>query len=313
MNPSGYVFGIGAANADISGRSRKPILMRDSNPGVMTSSAGGVTRNVCDNLARLGADVRLISAIGDDVYGDMIRRECADAGIDLTHAYTAEGHASSTYMSILDDSGDMLVALSDMSILKELPVSYPEEKVDIIRNAELVTCDPGLPEQTLAAVLDLCEGHVPVYVDSVSTAYARVLVPHIGRCDTVKPNRMELEILSGISTESKAGLYKACETVLAKGLRRVIVSLGKDGCLYMDSAGTCMERKLRPVDHMANATGGGDAFMAAVIYGTLQNFPLEKMLDYALAAGIAAISHKKTINPDMCVSLIEDILKEYRL
>ena len=53
-----YVVGVGAANLDIHGRPKKAIVMHDSNPGHMNASAGGVTRNVCDNLARLGADVR---------------------------------------------------------------------------------------------------------------------------------------------------------------------------------------------------------------------------------------------------------------
>ena len=51
-----YVVGVGAANLDIHGRPKKAIVMHDSNPGHMNASAGGVTRNVCDNLARLGAD-----------------------------------------------------------------------------------------------------------------------------------------------------------------------------------------------------------------------------------------------------------------
>ncbi len=53
--------------------------------------------------------------------------------------------------------------------------------------------------------------------------------------------------------------------------------------------------------------------MAAVIYSTVNSFPIEKTLDYALAAGIAAVSHEKTIDPNMSVSLIESILKEYAL
>ena len=64
---------------------------------------------------------------------------------------------------------------------------------------------------------------------------------------------------------------------------------------------------------MVNATGAGDAFMAAVIYSYVNEFDIEKTIEYGLAAGIAALSHEKTINPDMSVSLIEKILKERRI
>ena len=308
-----YVVGVGGANMDIHGRPKNAIVMHDSNPGHMNSSAGGVTRNVCENLARLGADVRLISAVGDDVYGEMIRRECAAAGIGLSELCIAPGCTSSTYISILDEHGDMLVALSDMTVLQEhLTPVYLSRRAALLQNAAIVTCDPCLPERTLVRLLDLCEGHTPVYVDPVSTAYARVLAPHIGRFHTAKPNVLELEILSGQRIESEASLRAAGERVLDMGLKRLLVSLGSEGCLYMDQSGAVLRRKLRPVEQMVNATGAGDAFMAATIYSTLCGFDPEKTLHYALCAGIAAISHEKTIHPGMSVSLIEKIWKEYQ-
>lgn len=313
MEPSGYVIGVGAANADICGRSRRPIRLRDSNPGSMVSSAGGVTRNVCENLARLGVSTRLISALGDDVYAELIRRECAEADLDVSLCPVIPNHASSTYISILDDSGDMLAALSDMSVLRELPVSYLWEKAEIIRGARAVICDPCLPEPTLLALLEICKGYVPVCSDPVSTSYARVLAPHVGLLDTVKPNRMELETLSGVPVEDDVSLQNACEVLLKKGLRRVIVTLGKEGCFYMDTSGCTMFRRLRAVEQMANANGGGDAFTAGLLYADLSGLSLPDTLDFALAAGIAAVICPKTVNPDINPSLIHSILKEYRL
>ena len=124
VNESAYVLGVGAANVDIHGRSKKPIVMHDSNPGHMSTSAGGVTRNVCENLSRLGVSVKLISAVGTDVYADQIRRECQSAGIDISNLYVADGKASSTYMSMIDADGDMFVALSDMTVLQGLPLAF---------------------------------------------------------------------------------------------------------------------------------------------------------------------------------------------
>ena len=49
-----------------------------------------------------------------------------------------------------------------------------------------------------------------------------------------------------------------------------------------------LRRKLRPFEHMVNATGAGDAFTAAMIYATLEDMPIESVMDYAMAAGIAA-------------------------
>ena len=292
VNESAYVLGVGAANVDIHGRAKKSIVMHDSNPGHMNTSAGGVTRNVCENLSRLGVSVKLISAVGTDVYADQIRRECQSAGIDISNLYVADGQASSTYMSMIDADGDMFVALSDMTVLQGLPLSYLSSKQSLIRGAQLVTCDPSLSEEAICRLLDICQGGPDVYADPVSTAYARKLAPYVGKFHTVKPNR--------------------CETVLNKGWHRIFVSLGTEGCLYMDQEGRMLRRKLKPCEHMVNATGAGDAFTAAMIYATLEQLPIESVMDYAMAAGIAAIGHERTINPQMSISLLESILKEYK-
>ena len=123
---------------------------------------------------------------------------------------------------------------------------------------------------------------------------------------------MELEILAGQEIKDELSLYNACEAVLNKGLHRIFVSLGTEGCLYMDQEGRMLRRKLKPCDHMVNATGAGDAFTAAMIYATLEDMPIESVMDYAMAAGIAAIGHERTINPQMSISLLESILKEYK-
>ena len=75
MDKQPYIVGVGAANARPQRRVPcAPIHLRDSNPGHISLSAGGVTRNVCENLARLGADVKLLSCVGDDTFGAFIRR-----------------------------------------------------------------------------------------------------------------------------------------------------------------------------------------------------------------------------------------------
>ena len=308
-----YVVGVGAANVDLNGASNAAISLRDSNPGHIQLAAGGVTRNVCENLARLGTDVKLLSCIGDDVFGAFIRRESEAAGIDLSHLHIVPGASSSIYLSILDADGDMFIGMSDMRIIqRQMPPEYLLSEKALIRGAAAVTCDPCMGEGALLQLLDLCTPDQIVCVDPVSCAYARVVAPHIGRFHTAKPNRMELEILADTEITDDASLLRAGECVLAKGLNRLFVSLGSDGCLYMDDTGLVLRRRLRPAQ-MVNASGAGDSFAAAMLHATLCGFDAEKTLEYAMAAGIAAVTHDKTINPNMSVSLLEDILETHRM
>ena len=77
-------------------------------------------------------------------------------------------------------------------------------------------CDPGLPVDIIEEILNLYSDTVPVFVDTVSQAYAAKLVDLIGKFHTAKPNLMETEILSEKINDRK-DLYKACEKILDKG------------------------------------------------------------------------------------------------
>ena len=307
------VVGVGAANVDVHGQSRRAIVMRDSNPSYMATSVGGVTRNILENLARQGLPVALLSAVGDDLYGDKIVRDSAAAGIDMSHLRVKHGAVSSTYIAILDERGDMLLGMSDMRIIEDLPNAYLDENAALLHSAEAIVCDACLPLPLLEHLVSIGSGDTPVLIDPVSTAYARQMAPVAGKFELIKPNEMELSILSGLPTETEAQIERACETLLNRGTKRIAVSRGEKGCYYADDAGNRLFRALRPVTKMVNATGAGDAFMAGLAHALVDGMAVEEMLDYALASGITAIQSMTTINPDMSDALVRENRNRYRL
>lgn len=305
-----YILGIGAANVDVHGESRAAIVMRDSNPGHLRTSAGGVTRNVMENLARLGVDARMVSALGDDLFGDLVRRESALAGLDMSECITLPGITSSCYVSILDERADMLVAMSDMSVLEHITPEVVDSKRDVILGAAAVVCDPCLSAETLERILDVA-GDVPVFLDPVSTAYAHRAAPLAGRFYGLKPNRLELAILADTPVDSDGDMERAVDVLLGRGARCVAVSLGERGCYYADAEGARFYRALRPVSEMKNATGAGDAFLAGLVYGLAYRLGAERAVDCALAAGLLAVQSDLTINPDMSAEHLRLAIQEY--
>lgn len=304
-----YVLGIGAANIDVHGKSRVPIVMRDSNPGHLRTSAGGVTRNVLENLARLGVRTKLISAVGADLYGEMVLRSSASAGIDISGVVTVPGAASSCYISVLDQKGDMLVAMSDMGILENVTPELVRSHGDELRAAEAVVCDPCLPVETIEAIISEA-GNTPVFLDPVSTSYARKVRHLVGGLSCIKPNRIELGVLADMDTDTPERVEAACAELLARGVRRVAVSLGERGCYYADAEGRRIQRALRPVEIMANANGAGDAFMAGLVYGSVNGLDAEESISFALGAGALSVSSGLTINPAMSVENVRSLLEE---
>lgn len=304
----GYIAGIGGANMDIHGKSDRQLIMRDSNPGSLHTSLGGVCRNICENLARLGETVRLITVVGDDVQGRGIIEGCEKAGIDMSATRVLRGERSSSYISIMDGDGDMLLAMSDMHIIKQLNAQLVDESRELLCGADLVVCDGNLSVRTIERLSQICDR--PLYLDPVSTAWARELKPYIGCFDTIKPNRMELEVLSDCPVDTPENVEMACDIVRGKGVRRVFVSLGKDGMYYKGPEGGIWGQS-RAFDGMVNATGAGDASMAGIIYATRQGYTAEDVLAFGMGAGMVAISSSDTISCEMSPAAIENMVKEY--
>ena len=67
-----YIVVIGGVNMDIGGLAYEPLVAADSNPGKINMSLGGVGRNIAHNMCLMGVDVRLLTAYGDDVYGEKV-------------------------------------------------------------------------------------------------------------------------------------------------------------------------------------------------------------------------------------------------
>ena len=248
--------------------------------------------------------------VGDDIYGHKILSESEKAGIDVSHVLTVRNTVSSTYMSILDSNGDLALSLSDMNIMKNLSVDYLRENEDILRNASLIVTDPSVGIEVIGYLLDNYDN---VCLDPVSVAYAKTVKDYIGRVMMCKPNAMECGLLSDTEITDSESLERAAEVLINRGMKEVYVSLGKDGCLYLDREGNKMYSHLLPLDEVVNVTGAGDAFMAMILYAKMNQFTVEKALEYACGAGMAAVMSEDTINRNISLELIEEILKERRV
>ncbi len=302
-----YVVGIGAANVDIYGKSDIALRPHFDHPARIYTSVGGVTRNVCENLARLKGNVKLIAAVGDDVYGQMIVSSSEKAGIDCSNVMTVSDSSSGIFMQILDENNDMHIALCDMSVNANLTKEYIQTKDSLLNGAGAIIFDPSLSNELIEEIL---ASETPCFLDPVSDVYALKIKPYLDRLYCIKCNRTEAEVLSDISIENDNDVEKAADIILSKGVSRVYISLGSKGAFYKDCLGNRLKKALKPVTDIKNASGAGDSFFAAVVYSYLNDFSYEKTLDYALAAGSATIMSEKTINPQMSVELIENILKE---
>ena len=284
---------IGGVNIDIGGRSFAPLVERDSNPGRVTVSLGGVGRNLAHNLRLVGIDVSMLTALGDDLNAQRVASSCAGLGIDISRALVVPGGATSTYIYLDDADGDMALALSDMEICARIDPAYLSQNQDILAKADVIVADANIPAESLCWITEHCSA--PLFTDPVSTAKAEKLRPILSRIHTLKPNRLEAELLSGVRITDDISLFRAARALLDTGLNRAAVTLGGRGILAADAHTI----ELIPVcpAQVRNATGAGDAFMAALVWSWQRHEDFPASCRAAAAAAAIAVESEETINP----------------
>ena len=302
-----YVALIGAANIDIQGFSRNTLIYRDSNPGRIEFCPGGVSRNIAENLSRLGIKTELISAIGGDPNGTLILDSCRSCGIGTNYSLIVPDAVSSVYLAIMDNSRDMALALSDMTISDKISVDFLESRSQILEAAAVIVFDTCLSTEVMDYILTRFTDK-PIYVDPVSIGKAKAIKNLTGKIHTLKMNKLEAEFLSGTIIEGISGLERTSTWLLDQGVKRVFITLGRDGVYYRDLQTSGSFKPAEAV--ISNATGAGDAFMAGIVYGSLNGYDIEKIVRFASGVSLAALAGDDTVNTEMDLEYIEKMTGE---
>lgn len=301
LRTGSYAVVVGGVNVDICGRSFHPLVEADSNPGRVSTSLGGVGRNIAHNMSLMGVDVRLLTAFGDDPNGQRIAASCSELGIDASHALRLAGETTSTYLYLTGPDGEMALAVSDMEVCRRITPAYLAGNLPLLQSAQVVVADANIPEESLRFLA--VNSSAPLFVDPVSTAKAEKLRPILSRIHTLKPNALEASILSGVEIHSDADVELAADRLLQMGVHRLFLSLGSRG-VY---AAMGSERLWLPnlPGTMVNTTGCGDAFMAALVWAYLEGMDLKDTALSGLAAASIAMESPETINPNLSAETIK--------
>lgn len=306
-----YVVGIGATNVDLYCKSNIEIREHFDHPSTIHYTSGGVTRNILENITKLGLPCKLLTAVGKDIYGHYLLEKTAKVGIDNKDIAVIRGGRTGLFVQVQDSNNDMHLAMCDMGVLKHINVDYIKKKAKVFKNASAIVLDPSLDNEVLEYIFNNYK-HIPIFLDPISDVYAEKIKPYLEHIYCIKPNKSELGVLAGMKIVNHQDLLDAYKKVLDKGVKKIYVSLGKDGCMYNDENNVVSTRKFREVENVVNASGAGDSFFAAIIYSYVNDVSLDDTINNALGAGIAAITCEETINPKMSMRLLKKIIKENR-
>jgi pseudouridine kinase len=301
---------IGSAGVDIIARASVTIQSGTSSPGVVRMSYGGVARNVAENLARLGLDVVLITAVGDDSPGRRLLENAAQAGINTDHAITLPTHSTGAYVAILDEMGRLHLALDDMQLIQSITPEDIKEKQELFHQAQAIFVDANLGQKTLSTVIALARDlNIPVAADPTSVTLAPRFTDHLADLWLVTPNEAEADALcpQPVPHAHPRQAIDAARHMVSEGVEIAIITMAEFGLGYAAASGSGHVPAIKT--EILDPTGAGDALTAAVMFGLLNEIPLDQSVLLGLSAASLTLRTPGTVDPNLSLELLYDQLR----
>ena len=270
--PLGLVTVMGACILDVLGRPVETIPPGQGSVRLaeIRATAAGTAAGPAVDLAKLGASVRVIGALGDDLIGDIVAAAMARHGVDTAGLVRKnEAQTSATILPIRPNGerpalhvpgATRLFSRTDIDLehisgSRALLIGAPDALAGLT-GQELADVAKAASSQGALVAVDVLHPGRPQDLER--------LAPLLGQADWFLPNADQLLALTG-----RASLAGAMDDIMALGTRGVAVTLGADGCLVatrQDPA--AMALPALKVD-VVDTTGCGDGFTAGMLAGLL--------------------------------------------
>ena len=260
------------------------------------AAPGGKGANQAVQCARLGAEVTMVGCVGDDRFGqDML--ECARAsGTDVSHVKIAPGVTSGIGHVLLEVQGSR--AQNRITVIPGANLALTVEDIAWLEQAigtyDMLLLQLEVPlEVNLAAARWAAAAGVPVMLNPAPAApLPEALLPYV---TYLSPNEHEASAMTGIALHAesegmdRAGLSQIMDCLSARGVRQMIITLGKSGAVWSGPRGV-VNVPPATLPAVADPTGAGDSFVAAFCVGLTAGLPVEQALTFATHAAAITVS-----------------------
>jgi ribokinase len=272
------VLVVGSANVDFTvALSRLPQPGETVSGGTLLVNRGGKGANQAVAARRLGAEVRLVGCVGDDVSGAEIREALAREGIGVDGVTTTDEAATGTALIVVDPAGRNQIAVAP-GANRTLTVTHVAARADDFRWADVIVCQLETPLPVVRLALEVARRAGTVTILNPAPVPDAPLLDLLGLVDYLTPNAGEAGRLSGTAGDPR----RAAEALRARGVGVVVLTLGEAGVLAAapDGVVTVPAFPVAAVD----TTAAGDAFNGALAVACAEGRALPDALRFASAA-----------------------------
>jgi len=305
---------VGGTNVDIKCHILGKTAWMTSNPGRVDVSVGGVGRNITENLWLLGANVALVTVLGRDAHGEMLKSHCHANEISLVAHESAQ--PTGTYTAILDEDGDLVIGVAAMDLMSELTPDALEPLIAAqaawFKPGAILVLDANLPVESVVFLSAFAQERALKLVFEPVSVPKCVKIRHVLMQQRpiflMSPNQAQLTELTGISLDHVENLPKACAVLHAQNVQNLIIGRGPKGAFWSNGVVHGFVPAL--AHEIIDATGGGDAALAGAVWALAQGKTLEQAAHIGQIAASLAVSCAQSVNRTITATKILQILEK---
>jgi len=252
---------VGSSNVDlVTYVDRMPVWGETIAAPRFEMSHGGKGANQAVAAAKLGANVVMVSKVGDDMLGEGVLLNFERTGVDAKHVQRVAGQSTGTATILVDKSGDNFILIVK-GANGDLNPDDVERAGDDLKTCDLILLQLEVPLETVYAAIAFGKRHGVKTVLNPAPAVRDLDMARARDASFLMPNETELAILTSMPVESEAEVAAAAQSLIRQGFEAVIVTLGARGALLAAREGV---RRVAPVKVQAiDSTGAGDAFIGS--------------------------------------------------
>lgn len=307
LSESQHVICIGGANIDRKFHVKEKAQLGTSNPIYATHNAGGVARNIAENLGRLGMDVDLISTSGDDNDWSFIE-EASSLYMNLETVTQFPEKSTGSYTAVLDSNGELIIALANMEVYEAITPELLLKHDVSLSQAKCIVADLNCPKETIRFLCHFAKSHdIPIVLIPVSSPKMNRLPEDLEGVSWLITNRDESETYFHTEIKNEVDWRLALENWLSLGISNVIITNGKKGSMIGNKDEGIFHVPSIELEEIIDVTGAGDAFSSAVIYTWLEGKSLPEIAKAGNMNAAKTLQTPYTVRQDLSA---EKLLKD---
>jgi len=232
-----------------------------------------------------------VTAVGDDLFGIGSRENFKKVNIDDSHVMTIPKTGNGVASIIVEESGQNRILVHAGANDAFTPERLSDAAEDLA-DCALIVLQLEIPLETVYAAIDFGRAHgIPVILNP-APAVRSLAIDKVCACEFFMPNESELSLITGMPTGTFEEVCAAAKTLLAQGLKNVIVTLGSRGAVWLsgDAATIVEARKVKAVD----TTGAGDAFIGCFAAGYVKDGDIKAAMEKASRYATLSVTKQGT-------------------